>query len=180
MKLKSFSLAAGLSAVFLCSVVAQNVYRFPARVRVVVSCEDDSLKNQLSSFLNRELRTVGDATIVDDKPDLVLRVFAAKMHGGEGMPTGVAVALHISEPYNTEMLTDCSAFPDSCLTGKIEDLRLRVIKSSLTPSSRSRGDGIWAVPLDDVRSLCQHMIADFDATVLEPDRKFWKAHDKAK
>ena len=102
------------------------------------------------------------------------------MYGNERTPTEVAVSLHISEPYKIEMLTDCSGFPDSCLTGKIEDLRLRVIKSSLTPSSRSRGDGIWAVPWDDVRSLCHRIIADFDANVLEPDRKFWRSHDKPK
>ena len=107
-----------------------------------------SLKNQFNSNLNRELRSLGDITIVDTKPDFVVSVIVIKLTGDRPGLSGFSVATLVT----TRELTTGAEY--------VLDFKLR------------------AGSLDDVKSFSQSIIADFDATTLEPNRKVWNSLHK--
>ena len=51
---------------------SQTSQKYSAKVKVLVTGSDDTLKNQVKSFVGRELRSLGDVSIVDEKPDSVI------------------------------------------------------------------------------------------------------------
>ena len=64
--------------------IAQAPPKYSGTVQLYISGEDDSLKTQVNSFISRELRSLGDITIVDVKPDFVLQIIVMKIKGVNG------------------------------------------------------------------------------------------------
>src|SRR5271165_5993948 len=68
------------AAVPPCIAQTPQTTKFSARVQLVVQSDDVALKNQITSFIGRELRGLGDAVVVDDKPLFLISVVAYKTH----------------------------------------------------------------------------------------------------
>jgi hypothetical protein len=59
--------------------VAQSAQKFSVTVQLTVTTENEALKNQVASFLNRDLRSLGDVTLVDEKPFFLIDVIVMKV-----------------------------------------------------------------------------------------------------
>jgi len=59
--------------------VAQSPTKYSSTVQLVISCEDESLKDQFNSFLSRELRALGDITVVDTRPAIIINLIVVKL-----------------------------------------------------------------------------------------------------
>jgi hypothetical protein len=176
-------LAFVLSAVAILPSFAQTqpnevTPKYSANVQLVVACDDESLKNQFTSFLSRELRSLGDIVLVGENPDYIMEVTVMKAITVGGTATGFVVETNISKPFDTRMLSDCSRFPGSCLKGKVDDNRLMIIQV-LTENTRRIIDATLRMgPLDKIQSTCQEIIADFDTKTLALDRRLWEIGHK--
>jgi hypothetical protein len=80
---------------------AQSTAKYSAKVQLSISCEDDSLKNQFNSFLSRELRSLGDITIVDAKPAILVNLIVVKLSTIKGQSSGFSVAILIYLDYES-------------------------------------------------------------------------------
>jgi hypothetical protein len=83
---------------------AQSTAKYSAKVQLSISCEDDSLKNQFNSFLSRELRSLGDITIVDAKPAILVNLIVVKLSTIKGQSSGFSVAILIMSPQRADFL----------------------------------------------------------------------------
>jgi hypothetical protein len=75
---------------------AQDDLRF--RIAVEVSCEDQALKSQLTSFFNRELRALRDVDLVTTNANYKVQIVALAVTLRSGYNAGNAVSLVISSP----------------------------------------------------------------------------------
>jgi hypothetical protein len=149
---------------------AQAPIKYSASVQLLISCEDVSLNTQFGSFLRRELRSLGDITIVDSKPDYVVNLVALKLTGAGNSISGVSVAVLIVSPQNADFL--------NVVKDKLEDWRFERLKQMTDGASYILDFKIRSGSLDDVKSVSEKIIADFDATILEPGRKTWSLTHK--
>jgi hypothetical protein len=87
----------------------EEVLRFKVKVTVQA---DEGIQNSVSSYLNRELRSLGDVDIVDNNPEWELRVLGGELHSIGGYKSGVVLSTIIITPFRGNFLS--SAFK-SCI-----------------------------------------------------------------
>jgi hypothetical protein len=171
MKSKYLLLAVILSAAIGC--VAQTPQtpsnysrpKYSATVQVDVSCDDEPLKGQIRSFVSRELRSLGDITIVDEAPDFVLSVIATPAKTQGNIVTGVVIATQFTGTVKIDLTS---------LKGKVSARSIDMLTDVLNGARIVWGFELQTGSMNDVQSLCRIIVADFDTSALEPCRKLWR------
>ncbi|MGA9773216.1 MAG: hypothetical protein WBV94_29565 [Blastocatellia bacterium] len=136
---------------------------FNAKVQVVIS-GDEVYEQQLISYMNRNLRSIGDVEITDDDPSYRVRVAFVKSACG----VIAASVVFTTVPY--------WAF-NIVRNGKLDDIE----KLILNRVSDSEQLGPILVMTDsDIERLAKRIVAEFDASVLEGIRKNWAASQKGR
>lgn len=135
------------------------------RVALHVSCENDALRSQITSFLSRELRSLGDVDITDQDPSfkILIVAIAARLKGG--YEVGYAFSVIITSP-----LGDWSWALSKELTpeGKMAISKILGEHESLEDHQLLVGG------FSDLRQSLTEIIASFDAKKLEPRRRLWQ------
>lgn len=174
MRPKSLLLAVLLAAAIppCFSQDAQPPIKYSAKVQLIVRAAD-SIENQLNSFLRCELRSLGDVTVVDGKdgkPDFVISIVAIELGPKGGPVTGFAIAKLITKPERADFLTE----PPLSLKGRIEDPLLNLLSVSVSAAERVLDFGLQTDSKDGMQRICQDIIADFDAQMLDWRRALWR------
>src|SRR4030095_7485509 len=74
------------------------------RISVVVSCRDESLKNEITSFVSRELHALRDVVVTDENPRYTIRVVAFENRDLAGRKTGVTLSVLTVEAINQDAI----------------------------------------------------------------------------
>jgi len=139
--------------------VAQVTPEF--RVRAMISATDD-IRNEVASCINRELRSLGDVTLVDENPTNELQLVAMSVHNRGGTTTGVVFAAAVLQP----MRAYVEVFRQSFAPSEEQNAMLDYLAWSVTVEDlwlRTGSD-------DQIRELCEELVADYDVEHLEPIR----------
>jgi hypothetical protein len=129
------------------------------------------LKTQITSFLGRELRSLGDVTIVDDNADYTLSVVGLTLEAC-GTTTGFALATTFLKSEKAEWATD-KWFHDTFGIEKIEPGRLELARALFRNDNLFLGSALHKGPFSSLEKICQEIIADFDINILNGARKKW-------
>jgi hypothetical protein len=156
-------------AIFPCG--AQTPVKYSSTVQLLITCDDDSMKNQFSSFVGRELRALGDITIVDAKPDIVITSVIVKHTGVTQAINGFSVATLITSPESTGSL--------DLIKDKLEPWILLFLKNEMAEGSNILKFDLRIGSLRDLKSISEELVADFDAKILNPRRKFWGLYKRS-
>ena len=130
------------------------------RVQVAVTA-DENIKGLITSYINRELRSLRDVEIVDKDPRWLLAVVAMEVSTKGGYKPGVALSIVVLEKFDNSFLKS--------FVHEIDKQDLAVLLTS----------DLYAVPNhwlrvgshDDLRSICDGIVADFDTKHLEESRR---------
>ncbi|MBO2568535.1 hypothetical protein [Shewanella algae] len=142
--------------------VAEDLQPFSGRVQVSVSASD-TIKGKIESYLSRELRSLGDVVVTDDNPRWILSIVALESESKSGYKTGVELSVVILEPFNNQFVVNM-------VPEKSKDL-----VSGMTSSLYSySGHWLRVGAPEDLRSICNGIIADFDSSELKEARDFWQ------
>ena len=79
------------------SNVAQQQSKFACRVRLDIT-GDDKIKSEISSYISRELRSLGDVTITTGERNLDIEIVALQMQSQGQLNVGYAFSVVVSEP----------------------------------------------------------------------------------
>lgn len=134
------------------------------RVNVVVSGDN---QNTVSSYIKRELRSLGDVQISDQDPACVINISSSKvMLDDESRIIGHAIS------WSVDMLLDRkleSIFQDC--SGNSEYTRAEISKIQELGTGLGIGVNlgltIWVVPKDNLKSSCEEVVAQIDTDILE-------------
>jgi hypothetical protein len=160
--IRKFVLALFCSCVLFSPAIAEDLQPFSGRVQVSVSA-NESIKGKIESYLSRELRSLGDVVVTDDNPRWILSVVALESESKSGYKTGVDLSVVILEPFNNQFFVDM--VPE----------KSKELASSMTSSLYSySGHWLRVGAPEDLRSICNGIIADFDSSELKEARDFWQ------
>ncbi|MGR6799591.1 hypothetical protein ACU6VJ_17220 [Sphaerotilus sulfidivorans] len=143
------------------STLAQEGSRF--RISVDVSCDDQALKSQLTSFVNRELRALRDVDIVTTNANYKVQIVAIAVTLRNGNNVGNAVSLVISSPIGDW---------NWALSNTLSPESKKAIAAMLASQYSLDDHRLLVGAVDGLQQQITQVIVDFDATTLEPSRKF--------
>lgn len=134
---------------------------YHCKLQLVISANDD-LKAPIESYLGRSLRTIGDVTIVDSKPDIWVSVVALKVRAG-GTDTGYAITFAVTEP----------GLPVFLKTLAKDEKSGELLVSLYGDSSTFLDHQLFVGPMDSLKSLCEDTAIAIDSGSINPRRKMW-------
>ena len=151
-----------IASVLLFSPASGIAADYSLRVAVNVSAKGN-IKNLITSYVTRELRSLSDVVIVENNPQWELNIVAVEIRTKGGKKTGVAFSTVVLEPFNNQMLT-------TMIQEKYKD-----IGSSLTSNLYEfQAQWLQVGSESDIRSICSGIVADFDGEHLEKRRKLYQ------
>jgi len=153
---------------FLCcwcpTAIAGSEIQFQIKVNV---SGDPSIKTLVSSYLNRELRALGDVELVNNNADWSMSIICAQTESIGGYPSSVLLSVVITELYPNaaivSMLPTESKQPGDEITSNLYLARDHWVRSG------SQGN---------LQEICSKIVADFDTLYLEKERQRWKNVEK--
>jgi hypothetical protein len=139
--------------------------KFNCRISVRVSA-DDIIKSRISSLVQRELRTLGDVSIVDYGAEMEVSIVALVSALKSGRETGYAFSIVVSDLFPekfAEMIIKTDLGRDD-RDGILDYLKRQkeILHHSLLTGS-------------DLEQMCKRTAAEVDAEVVESKRKDWQA-----
>lgn len=140
--------------------------KFSARVKVSVG-GDEEIRNSVTSYIKRELRSLGDVEIVDENEQWLLSILAmyAKVKPS-GKKTGLILSVVVLQKKEPEFF--------EFLIGGDDDLKKKRTAQHLASYyCHFDGHSVATWPLDSMKEGCADIVTDFDVKSLEPMRKFY-------
>jgi hypothetical protein len=154
-----------LTAISLAYVLLtfQNAFsqesRFQFRVEIEVTA-DDSIKSEVSSYLNREIRSLGDVVITDNDPHLKISVLATENTVPKSYVISVVTSTPFSDMWKQKLAGDLSERTKSFWVKFMSD------KESINQHFVQIGS--------DLSQVCKKVVALIDSEDIEPNRKEWQ------
>ena len=82
---------------------------FSARVQVYVQADNESVKSKVVSYVNRELRSLGDVVVTDNEPQYTLDIILLEVQFESQTPTGsIALSTVLTTPFNETVPPICT------------------------------------------------------------------------
>ena len=137
-------------------------YRF--KVNVGITCQDRNTKTLVESYIKRELRDFKDVDIVSLKPSHQLNILLTEpTFTTTGSKTGqVIIAVNYLIPVYWENIFDTTKYSDA------QKDFLKTMPAGLCYSPPELA--LYTDDRNELRDLCQNIIADFDIRILEKQR----------
>ena len=154
----------------VCFTRAQETDKSPPKfqVDVHVSCDNSILKSEIESYLNRELRSLGDVEIVDNSSEHALSVIVIEETyvGGEKKGT-VSLAVLGLLRINPKQLFSLQ---------KIYDIPAEVfVDATFDAVFGYRRNYFFQlivnIQKNNVKRTCEEIVAGFDTDMIEPERQ---------
>jgi hypothetical protein len=153
------------------SLVAQQPLQETMKVRLSVDAAP-ALRDEITSYLGRELRSLQDIRIVDQDADYILYVGAMTVSTKAGATIGVAISAVLVVPYKFEHIT-------GLLTNMTQD-QWHALEASTVGQVFIDQTALFAGALGDIPELCKKIIVRLDASSFEPTRKALRLFERQK
>ena len=144
--------------------------KFSARVQVSVS-SGDQISGEITSYINRELRNLHDVIVTDDKPEYRINIVAMENRLTNGVRTGYSLSVIVTTPFDPSVLKLVVALALGQKDEKTSlELQNRITKDTLDYEMIVQ-HYVQTGGQDDLRGICEKVVASFDGEVLERTRK---------
>ena len=170
------------TAFFLCVLalpgfaqVSKSQEKFATTVHLSISYNADAtVKAQIISFFSRELRSLGDVTVVDEKGHYIISAVGVPLRAG-GKTNGFALAIvFLRQPQEAEWATD-RWFHDMIGVEQVIPKRLDILRALLQHGPEYLDSYLETGPFDSLQNICQKVVALLDTNILDGARKEWNA-----
>jgi hypothetical protein len=145
-------------------------YKWEARVKVECGGSDSSIKNEVLSYINRELRELSGVVVVNSDPEYEISIIPAEPRLENGRSVGYVLSVVITQKVSTSaseflidyLLKDKEVEKKAILKRVKEDAAAGVIIFTHV---------VYTVGKDSLKSTCKELVASFDVEILEISRK---------
>lgn len=141
--------------------------RFQCRVAVNVSAEP-GLKQQISSYINRELRALRDVVLVDENATIRVSIIGLQDRTVAGRDLGYTLALVTSRKLETSLV-------EGLTIGRIEAQASAILREYLADRYEMVDHFLQAGAQDELKKICEALVAQIDEQV-EAERKAWQKY----
>ncbi len=171
------SMPALLIVMFVCTAYTNSekdeVPKFSHTVKLDIS-GDDEIKNQVYSYISRELLSLGDVELVEDTPgwlddpQWIIKIVACPVDLTDGGKSGLVLSTVILRTID---------FRKHKSLEKRWNVNLKVLENYFPFAVHFKKNTIHCGSLDGLERWGQDIVADFDTTYLKPKRK-WRREAK--
>ncbi len=182
-----------LIAAFISLAVANSkkseLRKYSTTVTLEISAEEDEIKNQVYSYISRELRALGDVQLLEDNSvwavkgntEWVIQIIAMQQKDKAGRIIGWVMSSVILKPILRDR--DFKLFMLSkALKGEYDEKLWQELFEQLRTSCIVYGHEIRSGSPEDLQSNCKGIVAKFDSKCLKESRKIhqqlWKQINK--
>ena len=123
-------------------------------------------KNLFESAIRKELRSLKDVSISDESPTHRLRLLIYETQSRSGPDAGYALAYVFLSIFKVDLLPLLKGGADNK-----EKFRNSAIGSMFSVKETIDSFGMRHFGMNEVRTACEALVADFDSLSLEPSRK---------
>ena len=146
-----------------CTASAEPVPPYSGRVLLNVTATE-KLKAEVESYVGRELRSLGDVVVTNDKPDWILNILAMEQKDMREQKVGVILSIVILQPFNNQLVV--SVVPE----------RSKEWVSHWTSHLYSLSTySVQFGPPESLRKLCNEIVVTFDSEQVNKERKIWQS-----
>ena len=138
---------------------AQDSQPFSARVRLEIS-GDENLKNRISDYVSRELHSLGDVVVTDNKYQWLIEIVAIEVFTKGGSKVGVALSLAVLE-----------VFDNTLILPYVPDVIQKFVSSYTSRFHKFIDHQLKVDSLEGLQGMCNDFVADFDSRVLKAERE---------
>lgn len=152
-----------VASVVLCSIPALGVEsetRFHINVQISA---DPAIKTLVRSYLNRELRALGDVDLVDMKADWSISIICAQIESIGGYPPSVLLSIVITERY-----------PNAAIVSMLPAESKQLGDDITSNLYLARDHWVRSGSQENLQQICSKIAADFDILYLEKERQRWR------
>lgn len=147
---------------------------FPVKVTVAES----RISGLVKSYIKRELRSLGDVKIVESAPFYEIQILANSLLNKNGDITGVALSTIFIKPYNVMDLKDATILSlqqkDLISHAGVQEIE-RIFEywdqAGMVNINEYKGHILFIGADNDLKELCEKIVADFDNDCLELPRQ---------
>jgi hypothetical protein len=150
---------------------AEDTLIFNGRVSVSVTADNLNVKNEIESNISRELRSLGDIIVTHDQPGWLLSIVAKETTNQRGDKTGYAISTTVLEPFQRKYMLDAVNVDD-----KTKDLLFKGTANLYYYINQWISLG----GPDDLKNMCNSLVAKFDSENLKPSRDLKQTLEKLK
>jgi len=163
--------------------------KFSTTVTLEISSEEDEIKNQVYSYISRELRSLGDVQLLEDNSvwfmknnsEWVIQIVAGLQENKAGRIIGVVISSVILKPTLRDR-TFHLFIVSKALKGEYDEKLWQELFEQLRTSCIVYDHEIRSGSPEDLQSICKGIVAKFDSKCLKESRKYdqqlWKQFNK--
>ena len=141
-------------------VYAQKSAFSEFKVNLLLTVDED-ISSKISSFIKREFSSLSDVEIDETDPTWEIRIIAHKTRDTWKRVMGVVFSVVVVRVFDDDSLLE-HVIPDRRLLVRIKILNLKKI---------FKNQSVYMGTEDDLKRICEDIVADFDSNQLEPIRK---------
>lgn len=144
--------------------------KFSCRISLDITA-DDKIKDEISSYISRELRSLGDVVITDADPALKVEIVALEVHSGNSS-VGYALSVLVSS-YLGSLTLD--RFVTSIASGPSSNEDKQVLRGVYVDYRKIVSHFVQTGPKSDLALTCKKIVTTIDSDAIEGERKTWQA-----
>ena len=130
------------------------------KVNLVLTADED-ISAKISSFIKGEFRSLGDVKIDETAPKWEIHIIATKVRTTQKIVMGIVFSVVVVQVFDSDSLLE-HVYPDRRLLVRIKILNLKKI---------FKNQSVYMGTEDDLKRICEDIVANFDSNQLEPIRK---------
>ncbi len=134
------------------------------RITLSVDSSDES-KSRIESYIRRELRSLGDVTLVETNSSVAIRLVGIDLKSRADRPQGYAISVVVAAPFPARAYLGMPMF--ACLT----EHDRKNVEEGLRKYELPEFHSLFVCGQDELKTSCDHIVAAVDSSVLEPQRK---------
>lgn len=134
---------------------------------------DEEIKNQVYSYITRELRALGDVKMVKKEPYWIIHIVCMQAKSKAGDVLGFAMSTLITQPSNIKEHSLKEMFGE-----KLTQWDYKVLASLFTGLHTIVSHKIYVEDPAELQRVCRRIVADFDAKYVKPEREQYQAFIK--
>jgi hypothetical protein len=139
--------------------------KFSCRISLDITA-DDKIKGEISSYISRELRSLGDVVITGTDPALKIEIVALEVNSGNSS-VGYAISVLVSKPIDSFALDLIASAPSSS-----EDKQF--MRGVYLDYRKLVSHFVQTGPHSDLPLTCKKIVTTIDSDAIEGERKMWQ------
>lgn len=147
---------------------AEDKFRISVQLKVSA---DDTIQGEVTSYLSREIRRLGDIDLVENEPSITISVIALVNKNRGDTTTGHTLSILAERPVRYRQMRQSLA---KALSAEHVDSMLKVTDLVFDNTSRVLSHFVQVGPVDELENLCKKIVAQIDGTVFEGERKIYQ------